>query len=263
MSVLITTVTGFLYGIRRRCATRKFARSMLDFENPAVFEGEDTSKHYGDEEISDEGLQAIIRSFTVERIKFIREVLGGAIEVDSFVDLGDSDGIFLKCFEKEGTSVNISVGALSNIKEKGINGLQADIMQLPIKDNAFDHVFLFQTLEHMPSPIGALKEVSRICRKSAFVSIPYVSKTNIYRHNYDPGRPIFQHHIFEFGERDFRKIITHAGFKVKSRQVVEVFDRGANPLDWAIIGLWNILRDRDFFCGCHERFAIYHLVKEE
>jgi hypothetical protein len=235
---------------------------MKDFGGVEVFDGEDMSQHYGDEDLPDVGLQNVVKSFALERINFIKGALGPDVEKDSFVDLGDSDGIFLKALGKKGLSVNISLPPLENIRDKGLDGIMADIGKLPIKDGAFDHILFFQALEHMPCPIGSLKEINRICNRSAFVSIPYVSRTIIHRYNYDPGIPIFQHHIFEFDEADFRKVVTHAGFKVASVQNIAVFDRGTNLIDKLVFAIWNLFRGKDMFCGCFQKFALYHLVKE-
>jgi SAM-dependent methyltransferase len=222
--------------VRRENAERILNRRLSGFGKKDIFKGEDISAHFGDEELSDVGLQKVVMSFIIGRVNFIEKVLTkDEIATGTFVDLGDSSGIFLKALGKRGTSVNIAEEPLKNIRTKGIKVVKADINdRLPFEDGSIDHILMFETLEHLPNPIAVLKEIYRICRKSAFVSVPYVSRTNIHSYNYCPGRPIHEHHIFEFSDSDFRKIVTHAGFKIDKAEVVEVLDNGRNPKEFLI-----------------------------
>ena len=56
-----------------------------------------------------------------------------------------------------------------------------DVAQLPLKDNVFDLVACFQTLEHLPFSEfePALKEIARVSRKDVLISLPY-SSTSLY-----------------------------------------------------------------------------------
>jgi SAM-dependent methyltransferase len=253
-----------LSDIRKKCAERKLKHNLASFKKAYMFDHENFSKHFADEDTTDVGLQYVIKSFIIDRINFIESVLNKEqIEKDRIMDLGDSSGIFLKILEKKELGVNISKEAVTNIKSKGIDSVQADGARLPFKDKQIDHILFFQIYEHVPNPIATLKELNRVCKKSIILSIPHVSRTIIHRHNYDPTIPIFQHHIFEFSDDDFRKIVTHAGLKVNSSKTVEVFDTGNNIRDIFVYGMWKLFREKDMFCGCFSKFTIYHLVKDE
>ncbi|MCK5319354.1 MAG: class I SAM-dependent methyltransferase, partial [Anaerolineales bacterium] len=253
-----------LNGIRKKCAERALKHNLASFNKPALYDQEDFSKHFADEETADIGLQYVIKSFIIDRINFIENVLSKEeIENDNIMDLGDSSGIFLKAFDKKSLGVNISKEAVVNIKGKGIDSVLADGARLPFKDKQIDHVLFFQIFEHAPNPINTLKEINRVCKKSVILSIPHVSRTIIHKHNYDPTIPIFQHHIFEFSDDDFRKIVTHAGLKVSSAKTVEVFDSGKNLRDIFVYAMWRLFREKDMFCGCFSKFTIYHLVKDD
>lgn len=249
------------FNARRKNAERILNRRMSSFKKN-IFKKEDMSAYYGDQELSDVGLQKVVMSFIIARINFIEKVLTeDEIATGTFVDLGDSSGIFLKAFGKHGVSLNISKEALKNIKAKGIEGIKAGIDRLPFKDNSVDHVLLFETLEHLPNPIAALQEIYRICRKSLFVSIPHVSKTNIREFNYAPTKPIYEHHIFEFDGDDFRKIVSHTGFKIDREETVEVLDNGRGLTELLMFTYWRLRFEKDLLYGCFKRFDIYHLVK--
>ena len=247
---------------RRQNAERILNRRMANFNKKDIFEGEDMSAHFADQEITDIGLQRVTMSFIIARINFIEKVLNeDEIATGTFVDLGDSSGIFLKALGKQGVSVNIAEEALVNIKAKGIEGIRANIGKLPFKDNSVDHVLLFETLEHLPNPIATLQEICRICRKSLFISIPYVSQTNIHQFNYDPTRPIHEHHIFEFNDDDFRKVVSHTGFEVNGAEAAEVLDCGRNLKELLLFTHWRLFYEKDLLFGCFKKFALYHLVK--
>jgi len=250
-----------LNAIRRRCAERML-KSNLSSINPEAIEGEDFSKHFADEETTDLGLQYVIKSFIISRIRFIQENIGkGEFENSVFADIGDSSGIFLKVFNKKGIGVNISKEAVINIKAKDIDSVRADVGNLPFKDGVFDNILFFEIFEHVPNPIETLKELNRVCKKSVFLAIPYVSRTNIYEYKRNPEIPLFQNHIFEFSNDDFKKIVSHGGFKVHKEKKVDVFDCGINLIDTFIFTMWKLFRERDMFCGCFTNFSIYHLTK--
>ncbi|PQE13898.1 O-methyltransferase protein [Rutstroemia sp. NJR-2017a BBW] len=45
-----------------------------------------------------------------------------------------------------------------------------DVMSLPFEDDSFDVVHTHQVLIHLPDPVGALKEMRRVCKKGGFVA---------------------------------------------------------------------------------------------
>ena len=58
----------------------------------------------------------------------------------------------------------------------------ADIVNLPFKQNKFDVVLCAQVLEHLPFKnfTKALREIYRVCKKGAVISLPHFSITNLY-----------------------------------------------------------------------------------
>lgn len=47
----------------------------------------------------------------------------------------------------------------------------ADALKLPFEDNSFDVVHAHQVLQHLIDPVGALKEMARVCRPSGTVAV--------------------------------------------------------------------------------------------
>lgn len=60
----------------------------------------------------------------------------------------------------------------------------ADIHRLPFRTDSFDTVFSFETIEHVPDPKAATKELARVLKPSGvlFLTTPnYLSLTGLYR----------------------------------------------------------------------------------
>jgi SAM-dependent methyltransferase len=235
---------------------------MADSETRVLVTGEDERHHYGDIDLDEIGLQHVARSFTIDRIQFIRNSLPRRVQ-GTVVDLGDTNGIFLRSMKQGGIGVNISDQAVRSLRARGLETLKADIGFLPFRDNSIELVLLFETLEHVPNPIGVLREIGRVCSRSLVLSIPLVGRTTIHGGRYDPKRPLEQHHIFEFSVPDFRKILTHTPFVVERDQIATVLGGRGLVSDRIIIALWSIFRERDMFCGCFRRFYICHLVRKD
>jgi len=224
-----------------------------------IVNDQDESHHLVDVEFKDLASQYVVKSFTIDRINFIRKCI--TKNIGYAIDLGDTNGFFLKSIGHMGISINISEMVVKTLILNGYEVIKADIQYLPFKNGSIQTIFFFETLEHMPNPVATLKEIGRVCSDSLILSIPYVSSTQIHSYGYDPGRPIFQHHIFEFNNEDFKKVITHTPFSVKHEMVAEVIDNGRRIFDRFIFFFWSHFIEKDTFCGCFKKFSIYHLKK--
>jgi 2-polyprenyl-3-methyl-5-hydroxy-6-metoxy-1,4-benzoquinol methylase len=49
----------------------------------------------------------------------------------------------------------------------------ADIVALPYPDDTFDLVLAIEVLEHVPNPMGALRELARVARGDLVLSVPH------------------------------------------------------------------------------------------
>lgn len=79
-------------------------------------------------------------------------------------------------------SIDISPHSLKTARERVSQGLdktriaritfeQADIHNLPYADQTFDHIFICFVLEHLSSPVNALREVRRVLKKDGTITI--------------------------------------------------------------------------------------------
>jgi len=251
----------FLFRILERNARRIYEEKLLtlDERTRVMVEQEDERHHLGDMELAEAGSQYVVRSFTIDRIRFLRE--SGAENSGMVTDLGDSNGIFLRSLNRNGISVNISDPAIRSLKSRNLEVIKADVERLPFKSRSLSTVMLFETLEHVPNPILLLSEIERVCSGTLVLSIPYVSHTHIHPFNYDPSLPLFQHHIFEFSPEDFKKIITHAGFTIQSERIATVLGMHNTVLESLVFFLWRKFVEPDTYCGCFRQFYMCQLKK--
>jgi SAM-dependent methyltransferase len=59
-------------------------------------------------------------------------------------------------------------------EERGLNNLtfeEGDVMKLRFKDGEFDVVHAHQVLQHVGDPVGALREMRRVCKKGGIVAV--------------------------------------------------------------------------------------------
>jgi SAM-dependent methyltransferase len=251
----------FLTGVRERSALRILDHKLasLDPGTRHLITTEDERDHLADLPLNDRGLEYVVRSFTIDRIQFIQSIHEGG---DPAVDIGDSNGIFLRALGRDGISLNISAAATVKVHALGLDAVKADISNLPFRDGSIPLVFLFETLEHLSDPVHALNEIGRVCSGSLVLSIPAVHTTAIHRFHYDPSRPVHQHHIFEFSRKDFTSIVTHSPFIIEREHIAVVLGEGGGPWERLIFWLWKRFAEPDTFAGCFTAFYLCHLKKK-
>jgi len=215
--------------------------------------------HFGYAEYKDEHLLLNLSIRLAETINTLKERLlatDSNYRNASFLDAGDPDRIVLRSIESErGISLNIVDDCVKQIKNVGGIPVKGDVQMMPFRDKSFDYVFCFETLEHLENPILGLKELSRVCAKKVFISIPWVEKTRVHEDNYRPDAPAVENHVFEFNREDFAKIITHTDLKITYYKEINIFPKILNPID-------NFLLKKFYYPSFFSRFQFYELTKK-
>jgi len=111
-----------------------------------------------------------------ERVKMLVEQIPDS--VTSVVELGCGNGIFVNSLDRGVREFERIVGldrSVSALKYVRVAKICASIDRTPLRDGAFDCVAALEVLEHLPNEIynAALKEMCRLGRRFALVSVPY------------------------------------------------------------------------------------------
>lgn len=106
-------------------------------------------------------------------------------------DFGEYDG--------KGNNVGAQTGNWDNSKLDII----CDIINLPIDDNSFDAVLCSEVIEHVPNPILALKEITRVLKKDGYLILtaPFVSATHFAPYHFCTGfsQYFYEKHLIDLG----------------------------------------------------------------
>jgi len=116
---------------------------------------------------------SITADLNPERVALLESSLTGA----NVLDVGCGGGgyvRFLKARGMQAAGVDLHQVYLDVARENDPDGtyLQADIIELPIPDKAFDCSICFDILEHVDDDHAAVKELVRVTRKRLIVAVP-------------------------------------------------------------------------------------------
>lgn len=60
---------------------------------------------------------------------------------------------------------------------------QGEVAMLPFADESFDTIISCETIEHLPDPVGAIRDMARVCRKDGFLFLTtpnYLNAMGLY-----------------------------------------------------------------------------------
>lgn len=82
----------------------------------------------------------------------------------------------------------------------------SDITSIPELDCSFDAIMCIEVLEHVPDPVSALKELSRLLKKNGhlILTAPFCSLTHFAPYHFSTG----------FNKYFYQKILTENGFEI-------------------------------------------------
>lgn len=198
----------------------------------------DVTHHYS-APVDNKEVECRIRLLIAAETVFIRKVIKDLIVrngVCHYADIGDSDGsvrLLLKKYFPEDTiqtiGINLQKGAVEKIKRTGLDAICSDALSLGQMGVRYDVVSAFETLEHLPDPIGFFKQVKPIVNHTLVISVPWIRRSRVsllYLTNRWPmGKKatIENTHIFELSPRDWGKIFRHTGWRIEEEQRLLMF----------------------------------------
>ncbi len=82
------------------------------------------------------------------------------------LDVGGGNGQFLEWLGvKKATVLDISKSGLTEARRRGFKTIQSDVQgRYPVRENSFDIVICFETIEHIEKPVSMLRQI-RKCLK--------------------------------------------------------------------------------------------------
>jgi len=145
-------------------------------------------------------------------MELIRQTLGS--HFDRVLDLGAGVGGFLPELERisgQLTHTDIERGILQRCSERGfVGGVQALGAALPLKNDRFDLVCMFDVIEHIADDAAAIAEVRRVLKPGAAVFLHVPAHPLLYAQN----DALAGHHR-RYTAHSLRTLLTGAGFRVQ------------------------------------------------
>ena len=124
--------------------------------------------------------------------------------------------------------------------------LQANAEDLPFADDAFDHVFMVEVLEHVPDAVRALREVKRVLRAQGtfVVTVPNRDWFHYERHlRTREGNRLLDQQWHWYGAAEIRGLLQECGFvTVKVRGGENLYFGGGLPRELEKLALWLVPR---------------------
>jgi len=122
--------------------------------------------------LSSNGAYGHSERFSGSVLKLLRAQSG-----QSLLDIGCGKGLFLevvKRYKLHSHGIDVSIVALKTSRSKGLSVVLADAEHLPFGDNSFSLVTCIGSLEHVPNPHNAVKEMARVLDRDgkAFIFVP-------------------------------------------------------------------------------------------
>lgn len=85
------------------------------------------------------------------------------------------------------TGENVKIGIKSGKYDTESVDIISDITDIPVKNNSFDYVLCTEVFEHIPDPLKALREISRINKTGLILTAPFASLTHFYPYFFYTG----------------------------------------------------------------------------
>lgn len=111
------------------------------------------------------------------------------------------------------TGENVKTGIKSGVYDTKSVDIISDITNIPVKNKSFDYVLCTEVLEHIPDPLRALKEISRINKTGLILTAPFASLTHFCPYFFYTGfsEQFYRVNLPKFGYR-VEKIYTYGNY---------------------------------------------------
>ncbi len=213
---------------------------------------------------NDPEAEARIRFLVAAEASFMEGEIAHLLKMNkkcSYADIGDSDGSVRLIMEKifgterlETVGINLQPAVVERMKNKGLNAICEDAIDVGNRGVRYDVVSLFETIEHLSNPIGFLQKIAPVVDERLVLSVPYVRASRVGLHHIDADTfwnqdlPISVEnvHFFELSPGDWDKLFKHSGWKIVRQKVYKQFP-DSGPLKWILSAYWRYLSFEGFY----------------
>jgi 2-polyprenyl-3-methyl-5-hydroxy-6-metoxy-1,4-benzoquinol methylase len=165
------------------------------------------------------------RSSWIRRLPLlpIRNRLGGlppgSLAPGDLLDVGSGDGAFMFRAQRRGwrvVGVEVNEAAVASARRAGLQVVLGDLASAEFTPSSFDVVRAWHVLEHVPDPVGLLKEMARLVRPEGVVIVGVPDFGSAARRmlgaRWSGLQPQF--HLHHFERRTLRQAFANAGLDV-------------------------------------------------
>lgn len=152
------------------------------------------------------------------------------LQFSNCLDIGCASGFMLsrlqKAFpKKKYFGVDVYDQSMESAKKwyPKITFKKASAEKLPFKDNSFDLIICYETIEHVEKPPQLLKEAKRVLKKDGTFVLAMDSGSLLFRTVWfvwenTKGRVWKGAHLFPFHHDDLESLIRKSKFKIKEKK---------------------------------------------
>jgi 2-polyprenyl-3-methyl-5-hydroxy-6-metoxy-1,4-benzoquinol methylase len=216
--------------------------------------------------------EARIRLLVIFEALFLKKAITkikNSQEKITYADVGDSDGsiqmllsVFFSKDELSSLGINLQEAAVEKIKNLGFDAICADALKLRDNNTKYDVISVFETLEHLPDPLGFLTEIRPIVNNQLIISVPYIRGSRVglaylkNNWNIDRKATIENQHIFELSTADWEKIFKHTGWTITHQEKLLMYPR-KSPYRLVLEPFWRYRSFEGFWFVALEKDSTY------
>jgi ubiquinone/menaquinone biosynthesis C-methylase UbiE len=157
-----------------------------------------------------------IRGVNPQRMEAIRRFAGKSI-----LDVGCGSGAYVLELQNEYDIAGVDWVSYPSWKAMPARFSVANASGLTYAENSFDTVLSFETLEHLPDPLTALKTFYQICKNNIIITVPNCSVSSGLK----DSNLIFSHwndrsHVQFFEMETICELVEKAGFKIEANYLI-------------------------------------------
>lgn len=177
------------------------------------------------------------RPFQQDRVRLLKKHFG---KNKRLLEIGCSAGMFLwqaKNFFKEVVGIDYDKNSADfAARICACRTYSTDIENTDLKEKSFDIICAFQTLEHVPDPVGFVNKHEKYLKPGGLMAIEVPNLNDVLGHIYDlPNHEQFFYHIshlWYFTEHSLKKLMNRSGFQ---GEVFHIQDYNLfNHINWVI-----------------------------